>query len=592
MELQQMQLDERELYKKCLALSKKLKIHLRFVQSSFHIINLRLFQIAFHIFFREEHQTFREKMYHNLNQLHWQLKRDSCHGHNSKTCLGHDSKTLFGRTDKLIDERVLKYKELRIKEREVQAIKEIEKWLKESELQQQESLVTEGSTLEACLITEGATIEACLITKGETLEACLVNEGIAVNDNTGVTESSQTESENSSSATPFSKLEDENRSSDKDSSSLMNECSRPGNENRSFDHESTSSGNDADADTGPSFDSDTVTEVPHSSNDTFENMFAHGIQSHKQPESISDTYEVNENTNNIISDIPNMDPDRNKEEHDDVDYEHQRAFFASLINNLKCDVEKCNEVNCKAQQANDLLTNELERYKEKEKHFAIYMTIESEYCKKIKLLNDEILYLKSQACEKDKTFAKENGKFDELRKAGQTDQTLRMLLPKEDNVNTRKQGLSFENQNDYVNLILLNKAKEFAPCLYNIDEMGKDELSDHKISSEEELKCKAEKLLKVQQRKSPLSYHGFIYVETQFEEPPKVPLKRRNVILKEHLEQVQLRNYDPKLWNSHPMKYFCYVKQAMLKSEKQIFSKIELNRGDLFRMSFEQSINE
>ncbi|GJY17193.1 hypothetical protein Tco_0388684 [Tanacetum coccineum] len=65
-----------------------------------------------------------------------------------------------------------------------------------------------------------------------------------------------------------------------------------------------------------------------------------------------------------------------------------------------------------------------------------------------------------------------------------------MLLPKEDNVNTGKQGLGFENQNDDVNPSLLKKAKELAPCLYNIDEMGKDELSDHKIISEEELKFK------------------------------------------------------------------------------------------------------
>ncbi|GJR20889.1 hypothetical protein Tco_0969416 [Tanacetum coccineum] len=143
-----------------------------------------------------------------------------------------------------------------------------------------------------------------------------------------------------------------------------------------------------------------------------------------------------------------------------------------------------------------------------------------------------------------------------------------MLLPKEDNVNTGKHGLGFENENDYVNPSLLKKSKELAPCLYNIDEIGKDELSDHKIISKEELKCEAEK------------------------QPLKVPLKRRNVNLKEHLEQVQLRNYDPKLWNSLPKKYFCYVKQAMLKFEKQTFSKLELNRDDLFRMIFEQSINE
>ncbi|GJY07930.1 hypothetical protein Tco_0374984 [Tanacetum coccineum] len=80
-----------------------------------------------------------------------------------------------------------------------------------------------------------------------------------------------------------------------------------------------------------------------------------------------------------------------------------------------------------------------------------------------------------------------------------------MLLPKEDNVNTRKQGLSFKIQNDVENPFILNKAKGLTPSLYNIDEMGKDLLSDHKIISEEELKCEAEKRLKVKQRKSPLS---------------------------------------------------------------------------------------
>ncbi|GJS42419.1 hypothetical protein Tco_0567462 [Tanacetum coccineum] len=167
-----------------------------------------------------------------------------------------------------------------------------------------------------------------------------------------------------------------------------------------------------------------------------------------------------------------MDPDRDKEEHDYVAYEQHRAFFASLINNLKCDVEKCNEVNREAQQANALLTNELERYKEKERHFEKDMTIESEYCKKIKLLNDEISNLKFQACEKDKTFTQENENYDEYVQPllkRQTDQTNRMLLPKEDNVITGKQGLSFENQKDDVNLSLLNKAKELAPCLYNIN---------------------------------------------------------------------------------------------------------------------------
>ncbi|GJU03730.1 hypothetical protein Tco_1114068 [Tanacetum coccineum] len=82
--------------------------------------------------------------------------------------------------------------------------------------------------------------------------------------------------------------------------------------------ESSSSGNDADADIRPSYDSNIVFEVHH---DTFENVFAHGIQTHEQPESITDTYVVNDNNSNIIYDIPNMDLNRGKEEHVDVDDE-------------------------------------------------------------------------------------------------------------------------------------------------------------------------------------------------------------------------------------------------------------------------------
>ncbi|GKB76180.1 hypothetical protein Tco_0943075 [Tanacetum coccineum] len=272
---------------------------------------------------------------------------------------------------------------------------------------------------------------------------------------------------------------------------------------------------------------------------------------------------VNENKSDIISNIPDMDPNRDKEEHDYVDYEQQRALFDSFINNLKCDVEKCNKVNREAQQSNALLTKELEIYKEKEKHFAKDKTIESKYCKTIKLLNNKISNLKSQACQNDKTFARENGKA----------------------------LADFENNNDVENPSLLNKVKELEPSLYNIDEIGKDFFSDHKIIFVEELKCEAEKRLKVNQRKSSLLYHGFVYGETQFDEPPKVPLKRRYVNLKNHLEQAQLSNYDPKLWKSLPMKYFCYVKQAMLKFEKEYVSKQKPPREDVFiNLSFEENV--
>ncbi|GJV03871.1 zf-CCHC domain-containing protein [Tanacetum coccineum] len=209
-------------------------------------------------------------------------------------------------------------------------------------------------------------------------------------------------------------------------SSRNDKCNQSKNENISSDNESSSSGYDATdaekilidtvtsdikyADIGPSYDNDTMFEVHH---ETSENVFAHGIQNHEQHELVPDTYMLNENNSNIISDTPNLDPDRGKKEHDDVDNEKERALSASLVNNLKCEVENCTKVNREAQQTNALLTKELERYKKKEKHFAKVTSIESEYCKKIKLLNDEILNLKSQAYQNDKTFAKENKKYDE-----------------------------------------------------------------------------------------------------------------------------------------------------------------------------------
>nr|GFB40029.1 hypothetical protein [Tanacetum cinerariifolium] len=63
------------------------------------------------------------------------------------------------------------------------------------------------------------------------------------------------------------------------------------------------------ADIGPSYESDIVSEIHH---DMFENVFAHGIQNHEQPESLPDIYVVDENNRNINSYILNMYPDRDK----------------------------------------------------------------------------------------------------------------------------------------------------------------------------------------------------------------------------------------------------------------------------------------
>ncbi|GJS61186.1 hypothetical protein Tco_0655970 [Tanacetum coccineum] len=45
------------------------------------------FKPAFRSFFGKEHQTFKLKMFHNLDQLRLQLERENLHGVNAKTCL-------------------------------------------------------------------------------------------------------------------------------------------------------------------------------------------------------------------------------------------------------------------------------------------------------------------------------------------------------------------------------------------------------------------------------------------------------------------------------------------------------------------------
>ncbi|GJS47310.1 hypothetical protein Tco_0597431 [Tanacetum coccineum] len=65
----------------------QLEIHLRdlYLNSSSHAVDA--FKPAFHSFFDEKHQTFRVKMFYNLDQLRLQLQRDNLLEVNPRTCL-------------------------------------------------------------------------------------------------------------------------------------------------------------------------------------------------------------------------------------------------------------------------------------------------------------------------------------------------------------------------------------------------------------------------------------------------------------------------------------------------------------------------
>ncbi|GJW11836.1 hypothetical protein Tco_1577663 [Tanacetum coccineum] len=141
------------------------------------------FKPAFLAFFGAEHQAFGLKMFHNLDQLKLQFKRENLHEVHAKTCLKvlrlqfkeylpHQRRNLIEYLDMLVDvlhESVLQYGILRMKENEINPIQAVDDSLivsksslietennnalskseNETQLQQHECLVTESTTLEA-----------------------------------------------------------------------------------------------------------------------------------------------------------------------------------------------------------------------------------------------------------------------------------------------------------------------------------------------------------------------------------------------------------------------------------------------------------
>ncbi|GKA17971.1 hypothetical protein Tco_0697808 [Tanacetum coccineum] len=86
-ELQLTQRLVKQRHSHCMAWFEQLETHLRdlYLNSSSHVVDA--FKPAFHSFFGEEHQTFRLKMFHNLDQLRLQLERENLLEVNPRTCL-------------------------------------------------------------------------------------------------------------------------------------------------------------------------------------------------------------------------------------------------------------------------------------------------------------------------------------------------------------------------------------------------------------------------------------------------------------------------------------------------------------------------
>ncbi|PWA62709.1 hypothetical protein CTI12_AA361260 [Artemisia annua] len=173
-----------------------------------------------------------------------------------------------------------------------------------------------------------------------------------------------------------------------------------------------------------------------------------------------------------------------------------------------------------------------------------------------------------------------------LRKLGQTSQTLNMLPTRDEDINTQTSGIGFENIDHVENEKpgFLNKVQKLTPILYNANDMGKELSTDLLFEFEDILKSEEEKRLKVKQRKTPFSYHGFVYGCTQLTDIPKEPFKRKDTNVKRFFKEAQLATYDAKLWQYKARKQFCNLKHHIEQTLKVIWFKQENISTDVHQM--------
>ncbi|GJS40652.1 hypothetical protein Tco_0565695 [Tanacetum coccineum] len=189
-ELQLTQRLVKQRHSHCMTWFEQLEIHLRdlYLNSSSHAVDA--FKPAFRSFFSEEHQTFRLKMFHNLDQLRLQLEIENLLEVNPRSCLEalrtqRDLLETLDTLEAVIHRAVITYGRLQLQSQDVQinpvhAVDDslsvsksswiesefnnaLSKLVNETQLQQHESLVTACTTLEANLSMEVKALHADLV---------------------------------------------------------------------------------------------------------------------------------------------------------------------------------------------------------------------------------------------------------------------------------------------------------------------------------------------------------------------------------------------------------------------------------------------
>nr|GFA07240.1 hypothetical protein [Tanacetum cinerariifolium] len=125
-------------------------------------------------------------------------------------------------------------------------------------------------------------------------------------------------------------------------------------------------------DSAPVYDTDGSAEVHENCDDNeIFNMFTQEEQYTELLEPISESHQVPQNDNDVISEDTGVEQGGETIEQHPINFEETRALYESLYQNLAIEVEKVNSVNRKLKETNADMTTELARYKNQERCFEI-----------------------------------------------------------------------------------------------------------------------------------------------------------------------------------------------------------------------------
>ncbi|GKC19219.1 hypothetical protein Tco_1021369 [Tanacetum coccineum] len=100
---------------------------------------------------------------------------------------------------------------------------------------------------------------------------------------------------------------------------------------------------DVAANSGPIFDDEPLQKV-HNSDDDY-NVFANERKHHEQPESVNDTYLMEQGDTNIIHDPSDMSNNGEEDGQDDQMFQKEHELLASLIEQMKIEVDASQQNN-------------------------------------------------------------------------------------------------------------------------------------------------------------------------------------------------------------------------------------------------------